>query len=168
MNDVYINRALLFSAKYFNDSCHNHGKPVYLHCLRVAGDLHRLGYEDELIAAAILHDLLEDTDCTRENIAEAFGEEMAVLIEALSFSPEDGDKWERNRRCLEACAVHGRGAMIVKCADIADNSSFFSKASPVDQVYLRKKFAYALDLAERTIPGEAVLEWFREKIKFYL
>ena len=168
MNDGYINRTLLFAAKYFYDSCHNHGKPVYLHCLRVAGDLEQMGYEDDLIAAAILHDLLEDTDCTRENIAEAFGEAMAAFIEALSFSPEDGDKWERNKRCLEACAAYGREAMIVKCADIADNSRFFFKASGEDQIYLRKKYAYALELAERTIPGEDALEWFREKISFCL
>ena len=82
MNQTLINTALLFAAKHFNESCHNTGKPVYLHSLRVAQHAHALGCDEFTIVCAILHDLLEDTDCTAGEIAAELG--VADLASAIS------------------------------------------------------------------------------------
>ena len=49
MDQKIINNAMLFAAKYFNESCHNFGKPVYFHCIKVGMTLFDLGYEEKII-----------------------------------------------------------------------------------------------------------------------
>ena len=165
MDDRLIERALLFAAGHFTASCHNPGKPVYLHSLRVAGLARDLGYQEEVLVAAILHDLLEDTDCSAAEIAAAFGEPTAAIVEALSFDAAIPDRLERNLLCIDACARSGRVALIVKCLDTADNSAFFHLADADTQEYLRAKYAYLLAVAGESIPGEPALLALRERVQ---
>ncbi len=158
MNDALINRALLFAAEYFNRSCHNGGKPVYLHCLRVAHRAFELGYEDEVIISSILHDLLEDTDCPLQAIEREFGLNMANIIAALSNNEAIPDKLARNRESIDRCAALGRTAMVIKCLDTADNAVFFPQASLIDQVYLKEKYRYLIGKGHMTIPDEPALQ----------
>lgn len=158
MNDALINKALLFAAEYFNRSCHNSGKPVYLHCLRVAHRAFEQGYGEDVIIGAVLHDLLEDTDCPLQAIELEFGPGMANTVAALSNSEAIPDKLARNRDSIDRCAALGRTAMVIKCLDTADNAVFFPQASLIDQVYLKEKYRYLIDKGRETIPDEPALQ----------
>jgi (p)ppGpp synthase/HD superfamily hydrolase len=58
--------------------------PYMIHPIRVAWILERHGYDNELVAAGLLHDTIEDTDVTSDQIAEHFGERVARFVEAAS------------------------------------------------------------------------------------
>ena len=164
MDEKRMERAMLFAAGHFTASCHNRGKPVYLHSLRVAGRAAALGYGDEIVIAAILHDLLEDTDCTAREIAEAFGEDMAAAVQALSFDRAISDRMERELRCIDSCARSGHIALVVKCLDTADNSAYFTLADADTQAYLRRKYAYLLEVCGREIPDTPACTALREAV----
>ena len=167
MNDILINKALLFAAEYFNRSCHNSGKPVYLHCLRVAHRAFELGYGDSVIIGAVLHDLLEDTDCPLQAIEREFGLDTATIVAALSNNEAIPDKLTRNRDSIDRCAALGPTAIIIKCLDTADNAAFFPLASWIDQTYLIEKYRYLIDKGHNIIPDEPALHDLIEKTRQY-
>jgi len=58
--------------------------PYLIHPIRVGWILERHGFDDELVAAGLLHDTLEDTKVTSEQIAERFGDRVARYVEAAT------------------------------------------------------------------------------------
>ena len=92
-------------------------RPYVEHCVEVAEVLAAHGVEDErLLAAALLHDVLEDTDVGADELARLFGEDVVALVEALSEDarrPHDERKAAHLRRLRAAPA----GAVLVFAAD---------------------------------------------------
>src|SRR3954466_1169155 len=70
--------------------------PFVTHPVEVACLLHEAGYSDEVVAAGVLHDVIENTDVDRSELAERFGGEVATLVAAVSDDPTIGDRAERN------------------------------------------------------------------------
>jgi len=91
--------------------------PFILHPLEVAHLLHGRDYPDHVIAAGVLHDLLEDTDVTRDELAERFGAEVADLVAAVSDPDDEGPYAERKARLRQAVAAAGPDAAAVFAAD---------------------------------------------------
>ena len=60
------------------------GDPYFSHPLEVAAILTELKLDDATIATALLHDVIEDTDVTRAEIDQKFGEEIGALVEGLT------------------------------------------------------------------------------------
>src|SRR5918997_273724 len=60
------------------------GEPFVYHPLATAGILADLGLDDVTIAAALLHDVLEDTDLTKDELVEQFGEEVADIVDGVT------------------------------------------------------------------------------------
>ena len=71
------------------------GAPFILHPLEVASLLHASGWGDEVVATAMLHDLLEDTDAAGEELRERFGDRVAGLVTALTEDETIEDYAER-------------------------------------------------------------------------
>jgi (p)ppGpp synthase/HD superfamily hydrolase len=71
------------------------GLPYIEHPTAVAARLERHGYAEEVIAAALLHDVVEDSDVTVEEIREQFGDRVAELVAALSDDGSIADYRER-------------------------------------------------------------------------
>lgn len=166
MDEKQLNKAFLFASKHFNESCHNFGKPVYFHCVKVAMKLFELGYEEKIVIGGILHDLVEDTDCTLDNIKEEFGEEMSKLIEAVSFNPEVEDRFEQSKQMLDASLKYGRDALIIKSIDMYENGKFFHLVTKPDvKEYLVKKYQYFLDIAGDVIGEEPAFKFYCELAK---
>ena len=163
MDEKLINKAMLFTAKHFNESCHNFGKPVYFHCVKVAMKLYELGYEEKLVVGGILHDLVEDTECTLEDIKVEFGEEMSKLIEAVSFNPDVEDKFEQSKQMLDASLAYGKDALIIKSIDMYENGRFFHLVTKSDvKEYLVKKYQYFIDIAEPIIADEPAYKTYKQ------
>lgn len=98
--------------------------PYINHPLEVAERLNRVGgvQDPTLLAAAILHDTIEDTETTRAELARLFGNEIAALVAELTDQP--GLTWQERKR-LEidrACYISDRAKMI-KLADKTCNVS---------------------------------------------
>lgn len=166
MDQKIVNKAMLFCADYFNKSCHNFGKPVYLHSIKVAMHLINMGYSDTIIVGAVLHDLLEDTDCTSDDIKKEFGEEVAKLVEAVSFNPQIEDKFLQSKLMLDEALAYGKDALIIKCADMYENGLFFDWVTKQDvKEYLVKKYQYFTDSAKDVIGQEPAFKLYQEIAK---
>jgi (p)ppGpp synthase/HD superfamily hydrolase len=91
--------------------------PFILHPLEVAHLLKGRDYPDHVIAAGVLHDVLEDTDVSRAELEERFGPEVAELVAVVSEPEEDGSYAERKARLREVVAAAGSDAAAVFAAD---------------------------------------------------
>jgi len=91
--------------------------PFILHTLEVASLLDRSGYPDSVVAAAVLHDVLEKTDAERPEVEARFGAEVADLVAAVSDDPSIEDEEERKDRLREKVRGLGGNAAAVYAAD---------------------------------------------------
>jgi RelA/SpoT family (p)ppGpp synthetase len=79
-----LNRAYVFSVKAHGTQLRASGDPYFSHPIEVAGILTDLGLDDETIATAILHDTIEDTLASAEEIREKFGPNVARLVDGVT------------------------------------------------------------------------------------
>src|SRR3989337_623537 len=79
-----LHRAYQFSARYHMRQVRLSGEPYLSHPLEVAHTLADLRMDLPTIATALLHDVVEDTEVTLEEIRENFGEEVAHLVEGVT------------------------------------------------------------------------------------
>jgi len=79
-----LQRAYVFTAKVHDGQERLSGEPYLIHPLEVAGILLDLNVDEDTIIAGLLHDTLEDTLTTREEIERLFGEKVAFLVEGLT------------------------------------------------------------------------------------
>jgi HD domain len=92
--------------------------PFILHPLEVAHLLHGRDYPDHVIAAGVLHDVLEDTDATQQDLQERFGSEVADLVAAVSEPPDaHGSYAERKAKLREIVSDASSDAAAVFAAD---------------------------------------------------
>ena len=84
-NDVsLVEKAYFIAKKAHEGQFRFSGEPYIIHPVSVAIILYNLGMDGESMAAALLHDVVEDTDMTKENIQEEFGEDVANLVEGVT------------------------------------------------------------------------------------
>lgn len=100
------------------------GDDYIVHPQRVAAIVEKHGGTDEMIAAAWLHDTVEDTDVTPILITKMFGVDVADIVEGLTdiSLPSDGNRAKRKSIDRMHSASASTEAQFVKCADIIDNS----------------------------------------------
>ena len=79
-----IKKALLFSTKKHEGQFRKSGEPYVIHPILVAAIVAHFGGDEPMVISALLHDVLEDTECESEEIAEAFSYEVASLVEGLT------------------------------------------------------------------------------------
>ena len=79
-----INRAYHFAKEHHKDQIRKSGEPFIAHCVEVARILAQLRRDDPMVAAGLLHDVIEDTSATHAEVAEQFGEEIAKLINGVT------------------------------------------------------------------------------------
>jgi len=88
--------------------------PYIVHSIEVLRTVWGWGAADLIImTAAVLHDVLEESDVTARQLAKEFGEEVAQLVVELTHAPQDGDKYEYLKRFSTASVP----AVVVKLAD---------------------------------------------------
>ncbi len=91
--------------------------PFILHPLEVAVLLRNRGYSDEVVAAGLLHDAIEDTDATADELRERFGSHVAELVSALSDDEGIEDYGERKAALRAQVAQAGPDAAAIYAAD---------------------------------------------------
>lgn len=114
------------------------GEPYIIHPLSVAAILVGLGMDSESVMAGLLHDVVEDTDCTLDEITKMFGKEVALLIDGVTklgkipYSSREEQQAENLRKMLMAMAEDIR-VIIIKFADRMHNLSTLEYMSPQKQ-----------------------------------
>ena len=169
-NEDIVGQALEFAYRLHDGQCRASGEPYILHPIAVAAILKDLGGSDVMIAAGFLHDVVEDTDVSCEQIEEMFGKEVRQLVEGvtklskLSFESKTESQAENFRRMFLAMAQDIR-VIIVKLADRLHNMRTLQHLRPEKQVLIsretREIFAH---LANRLGLGQ--IKWELEDIAF--
>jgi (p)ppGpp synthase/HD superfamily hydrolase len=93
------------------------GLPYVTHPVEVACLLHEAGYSDAVVAAGVLHDVLEDTDAVRADLEDRFGPYVAELVAALSADPRIADDAERKAALRRQVREAGECAAAIFAAD---------------------------------------------------
>ena len=91
--------------------------PFILHPLEVAQLLRGRDYPDEVVAAGVLHDVIEDAGVSREELTERFGPRVAELVRAVSEPSPAGSYGERKARLREAVSQAQPDAVAIYAAD---------------------------------------------------
>ncbi len=121
-----IGRAYELAYKSHGDQKRETGEPYIVHPVYVASLLVDLGLDTESICAALLHDVVEDTDTTLEKIEHDFGEGIALLVDGVTklgkipFSSVEEQQAENLRKMLFAMSKDIR-VMLVKLCDRLHN-----------------------------------------------
>ncbi len=125
---LMLERAIRWAAQFHrNQNRKASDVPYITHPAAVATILQRYGFDDDaMLAAALLHDVVEDTECTLEEIAEAFPEAVTQYVTALSEEKEDatGHKrpWlDRKRDHMAVIANSGWQVRAIVLADKLHN-----------------------------------------------
>ena len=119
-------------------------EPYIEHCRSVAAIVSRHTTDEEVIAAALLHDTLEDTPTTHGDLERIFGKRVADLVlEVTDVSrPEDGNRATRKERDRQHLLLSSREGATIKLADLMDNTSSIVQHDPkFARVYLPEKRA---------------------------
>ena len=127
--------AVLLAVRAHQGQCRKNGDVPYVtHPIRVARMIAELSIEDpeqkrQMIHAALLHDVLEDTEVPEAAIVACSGQAVLELVRELT---QDGRlaKGERKRKMLDELPSHSLPARIVKLADRIDNVSELEKMPP--------------------------------------
>jgi len=160
--DYKIEKAIIFLVNEFSQSGRN-PKPVIFHSIRVGMRLYKESKKPEVVMAGFLHDLLEDTKVTEEKIEENFGKKVLALVKANSEDRKIKNERERNEEMLCRCANAGGEAMMIKAADILDNSDFYCLAGNKKRRILLEKLAFAIDQFRPQLKGEPIFKELEEK-----
>ncbi len=121
-----ITRAYLQSADAHQGQNRDSGEPYVQHPLAVARIVSDLGLDDITIAAALLHDTVEDTGVTLDDIARSFGGDVAAIVdgvtklERVQFNSKEAQQAATMRKMLVAMAKDLR-VLIIKLADRLHN-----------------------------------------------
>ena len=118
------------------------GEPYFNHCEEVANIVSSVEHTVEMIAAAYLHDTVEDCGILIEEIEQKFGTIVADLVRDLTdiSQPEDGNRAARKAIDREHTAKASPFAKTIKLADLISNSKSITELDPdFAKVYLKEK-----------------------------
>jgi len=131
----YVRVALEFSRQAHQGQMRHSGAPYISHPIAVARILTPLHIDVQAIIAALLHDVVEDTDVTNEQVADKFGKPVAELVEGLSkidrlqFETREDAQAENFRKMLLAMARDVR-VILIKLADRLHNMRTLESMTP--------------------------------------
>lgn len=128
---------LIANARAFAEAKHAghmrkfNGSAYFTHLERVAAMVAAVGGSDEMVAAAYLHDTVEDTATTPEEIRAAFGERVAELVAFLTKVPlEAGNRAKRKELDRARLGAAPAAVHTIKLADLTDNAAGMATEAP--------------------------------------
>ncbi len=137
-NEALLNRAYVYAMKAHGEQTRASGDPYFSHPLEVAAILTDLKLDDSTIAAALLHDTIEDTSTTRAEIDQMFGHDIGALVDGLTklkkleLVTKEAKQAENLRKLLLAIADDVR-VLLVKLADRLHNMRTLSHMPAVSR-----------------------------------
>lgn len=140
-----IFRAAAYATEMHGDQKRKYtGEPYVCHCFDVAGIVASVTSSPAMLAAAILHDTVEDTAATLDDIQDIFGPHVENLVMWLTDAsrPEDGNRAARKKIDRDFLAQAPAYAQTIKLADLISNTRSIVKYDPgFAKVYLPEKQA---------------------------
>ncbi|MGB3389581.1 MAG: bifunctional (p)ppGpp synthetase/guanosine-3',5'-bis(diphosphate) 3'-pyrophosphohydrolase [Pseudaminobacter sp.] len=126
VNEALLNKAYVYAMQKHGHQRRASGDPYFSHPLEVAAILTEMHMDEATIAVALLHDTIEDTTATRQEIDELFGPDLGSLVEGLTklkkldLVSKKAEQAENLRKLLLAISEDAR-VLLVKLADRLHN-----------------------------------------------
>ena len=147
-NDKYdqklIKKALDFATEYHDGQFRHSGEPYIEHPINVALILVGLGMDNQSIVAALLHDIIEDTEVTYETVEQLFGSEVAKLVDGVTklgkipYYSREEQQAENLRKMFLAMSEDVR-VIIIKLADRLHNMRTIESHNPQKRLDISKE-----------------------------
>ena len=156
-----INKAKMLAGKAHEGQFRKYsGMPYIVHPIEVATIIQTVEHSDEMIAAALLHDVVEDTDYSFEDIAKEVSQEVADLVKGLTdvSTPEDGNRAVRKAIDKDHLAEQNAEVQTIKLADVISNSKDIKANDPkFAKVYIEemKALLKVLTKGDKTLYAKA-------------
>ena len=121
-----IKKAYDFGELHHRGQKRNSGEDYYIHPIAVAKKLSEMKLDDQTICAGLMHDVLEDTDVTRDQMADVFGEEITFLVDGvtklknLNYTSREEKQAENIRKMVMAMSNDVR-VVLIKLSDRLHN-----------------------------------------------
>jgi (p)ppGpp synthase/HD superfamily hydrolase len=131
------------------------GRPYIEHPQGVAALLAEHGFADEVLAAALLHDVVEDSETTVAQLRQRFGEPVAALVAVLSDDESIEDYGERKHEHRERVRSFGGEALAIYGADKLTNSSMLHRSLQREGKVVAAEFKVPLGLKLEVWEGDA-------------
>lgn len=131
------------------------GEPYIVHPRAVRALVSRFPHTPEMLDAAVLHDTVEDTDATLEDVLYAFGAVVMQMVADLTdiSTPEDGNRAQRKAKDRLHTAAALPNSKTIKLADLIHNTGSIIAHDPAfARVYLKEK-ALLLQVLTEADPG---------------
>jgi (p)ppGpp synthase/HD superfamily hydrolase len=130
------------------------GDPYIVHPAEVVDILLQVKHSDEMLAAAWMHDVLEDTRVTADLMLQEFGSEITDLVLWLTdvSKPADGNRAARKAKDRLHSAAAPAAAQTIKLADMISNTRSIVEHDPNFSVVYLKEKALLLDLLDKGDP----------------
>lgn len=117
-----VEQAIYFATKAHHGQNRKMEKVAMIfHPFTVGMILQRAGCRDEVVIAGILHDVIEDTKYTKEDIKKKFGEEIAELVDGVSESDKSLSWEERKQETIDYLKTACLDEKLIECADKINN-----------------------------------------------
>ena len=165
-----IKRAYEYAKDKHKDQLRRSGEPYIIHPIQVAYILSTLGLDHSTICAALLHDVIEDTDVTLEDIAKEFSPEIAEMVDGvtklskLNYTSEQEQQVENYRKMFLAMGKDIR-VILIKLADRLHNMRTLKYLTRDRQIAnARETMDLYAPLANRL--GMYSLKWELEDLSF--
>lgn len=134
-----IKKAYVYSAKVHQGQIRKSGEPYLIHPLEVAGILAELKLDEASVVTGLLHDTIEDTLATKEEISELFGGEISELVDGVtklsqfSAANTQEEKQAENFRKMVVAMAKDIRVLLVKLADRTHNMRTLDAMKPESQ-----------------------------------
>ncbi|MFM1814346.1 MAG: pyrophosphokinae rsh [Pseudomonadota bacterium] len=165
-DEALINRAYVYAMRAHSEQKRASGDPYFSHPLEVAAILTELKLDDATIVAALLHDVIEDTDATRAEIDHLFGERIGLLVEGLTklkkldLVTKRAEQAENFRKLLIAISSDIR-VLLIKLADRLHNMRTLGHMKPESR---QRVSAETLDIYA-PLAGRMGMQAMREELE---
>ena len=130
-----LNRAYHFAEEHHEGQIRKSGEPFIAHCVEVARLLAQLGLDHTTVAAGLLHDVIEDTPATYEEVAAQFGDKIAELIagvtkiDQITYESREARQAETYRKMLISTVKDIR-VILIKLVDRLHNMRTLDYLTP--------------------------------------
>ena len=165
-DEVLLRKAYVFSAKAHQGQIRLSGEPYLIHPLEVAGILAEMQLDEPTIVTGLLHDTIEDTYATYEQIQTLFGQEVANLVEGvtkisqMTFASSEDTQAENFRKMILAMTRDIR-VILVKLADRLHNMRTLKFQKPENQQRIAQE---TLDIYA-PIANRLGIEWIKSELE---